>query len=207
MQDARAMPRSNMFIAGMLYWGKSSAPARIRNMSTSGALVEAPALPPAGTSVRVARGSLDAHGVVAWVGTGRCGIRFTSQVAVREWLTPPRNCRQPLVDQMVLAVKLGADLPSAGRQPPADHVAEASITLQLASDLREAAVLLDLLSADLAGDPALLRQHAPSLQNLDIAGQTLNAVIAALTSSPLDSAELEARLGSLRCSRASLIHK
>jgi hypothetical protein len=201
------MPRSNMFIAGVLYWGTSSVPAKIRNMSGSGALVEAAVLPPTGTPVRLARGSLSAQAVVAWVGTGRCGIRFTSQVAVGEWLTPPRNCRQPLVDQMVLAVKLGAGGPLAGRQPPADHCTEDSFPLQLASDLREAAVLLDVLSADLAANPELLRQHAPSLQNLDIAGQTLDAVIAALTSSPPDLGELEARLGSLRSSRASLIHK
>ena len=108
---------------------------------------------------------------------------------------------------MVLAVKLGAGGPLAGRQPPADHCTEGSFALQLASDLREAAVLLDVLSADLAGNPELLRQHAPSLQNLDIAGQTLRVVIAALTGNPSDMTELDARLGSLRASRASLIGK
>lgn len=199
------MPRSNMFIAGVLYWGESSAPARVRNMSRSGALLEAPVLPASGTAVRLARGSLSAQAVVAWVGTGRCGIRFTSQVVVRDWLAPPRNPRQPLVDEMVLAVKLGAGAPSAGGQQPAEHSTQSSS--QLAADLREAAILLDLLSADLSGNPDLLREHAPSLQNLDIAGQTLRVVIAALTGNPSDMTELDARLGSLRASRASLIGK
>lgn len=111
--DARASPRTNLFLAAALHAPRYSAPVRVRNMSATGALVEAAAVPDAGTEIRLVRGSLAIPGEVAWSAAGRCGLHFSSLVSVHEWMVPPANREQQRVDDAVRLFKAGAiPLPS-----------------------------------------------------------------------------------------------
>ena len=83
---AGSRPRSNIFVMATLYAAGGSTPVRVRNMSRSGALVEASALPPAGTGVRLCRGSVSVAGEVMWVDEHKAGLRFASPTAAADWL-------------------------------------------------------------------------------------------------------------------------
>src|SRR3569623_1927072 len=103
--DARSAARSNMFLAAVLKGSAFSVPVRIRNMSSTGALVEGAAMPDGGSSVRLIRGSLMIPADVVWSAAGRCGLRFGGAGSVREWLAPPSNREQNRVDNTVRVMK------------------------------------------------------------------------------------------------------
>jgi len=62
LQELRVESRSNIFVMATIYAPGGSTPVRVRNMSRTGALVEAPVLPAAGSRVRLSRGSLTVVG-------------------------------------------------------------------------------------------------------------------------------------------------
>jgi hypothetical protein len=170
-----------MYLAAGLYCDGRSSPVKIRNMSESGALIDSAGAPPVGSLVQLVRGTLIAHGLVAWSSGSRCGMRFSGRVDVAQWRAAPANAEQQRVDDVVRLVKAGAiPLPL-----PARADAEASLEIadggeQLAGDVRRISRLLDGLSEELAGDPLIVERHGPSLQHLDIAAQVLAAIEAIL---------------------------
>jgi len=98
--NGRLDGRSNIFVTATLYAAGGSTPVRIRNMSRSGALVEASALPPAGTGVRLCRGSISVAGEVIWVDARKAGLRFASPTAAADWLPGgKRGMGQQLADE------------------------------------------------------------------------------------------------------------
>src|SRR5689334_6559710 len=99
--EHRVESRSNIFVMATIYAAGSSTPVRVRNMSPSGALVEAAELPPAGTSIRLSRGSLEVIGDIMWVDEHRAGVRFAGPVRVGDWLPQgKRGSGQQLIDEM-----------------------------------------------------------------------------------------------------------
>lgn len=205
--EARAASRSNMFIAAVLSWADSSSAVKIRNMSPSGALVEAPVLPPSGTAVRLVRGSLAIDGTAIWLDEDRCGLRFQSLAVVREWMAPASHHEQARVDRTVALLKDGAvPFQDVRSQHPAQPRTSNGLTgAALAADLREVLELLSTLSAELAGDAHVVNRHARALQNFDVAGQTIEAVVEALTGQNPAASQDVNRQQSLRASRASAL--
>lgn len=173
--DARATPRTNLFLAAVLHGDGFSAPVKVRNMSPTGALVEAAAVPNVGAAVHLVRGSLTITGQIVWSWQGRCGVRFASLVSVREWLAPPANRDQQRVDDAVRLLKSGT-IPLA----PVTAAANSAGSRQFGDDLRNLARLLEALTDHLIGNEATLLAHGDELQDLDIAVQTLNAVASAI---------------------------
>ena len=71
----------------------------------------------------------------------------------------------------------------------------------LADDLKRVSRLLEMLGDALAGDPAIVTAHGVTLQNLDIALQTLTALAATVEGGdPGDAARSLLRLEELRLS-------
>lgn len=199
VSDARAMPRSNMYIVALLSWGEGSSEARIRNLSAAGALVEAVTIPPADSLISLVRGSLQAEGSVAWTGHGRCGIQFKSSVSVVEWMAPTRNSEQKRIDETVATLKAGAlPLREAQRHRSREMI---SISEQLASDLGEVSHLLEVLGAEMARDAIILGEYGGKLQTFDIAAQTLEVAAALLRNKFEPGSDAAARLQNLRASR------
>lgn len=205
--DARASPRSNFYLAAVLQKAGFSASVKVRNMSATGALIEASAVPEQGADVQLIRGRLAVPATVVWSTEGRCGLRFSSLVCVAEWLAPPGNADQQRVDETVRLLRLGA-VPLPQRSAPAAKAhCNAGQSIRLGEDLQRVSRLIASLGDDLAGDTDVLIRHSDKLQTLDIAIQTISAVADALAASNLDEAAL-ARLETLRsgCAEALAVN-
>jgi len=199
-----------MFIAATLYWDQHREPVKVRNMSLTGALVEAQIVPATGTEVHLVRGSFRAEGRVMWADKNRCGVHLAAQVNVRDWLAPPTNSEQQRVDQIVALVKAGAvPLPTGtftgkGERPelPASLTSD-----QLTHDLGLVSQLIEDLGDDLASEPETLMNHATKLQNLDIAMQMLAAICSELSADDGGDGSRMARIEDLRTSCDQALRK
>lgn len=192
--DARSGSRSSMFLAAVMRAGTEQAPVKVRNMSPYGAMVETPLMPRAGSTVELIRGALVARGTVIWSTAARCGLRFSSEVSVKDWLAAPTKVQQQRVDEFVALVKAGAT--DLGRDDIAPHQARSHD--QLVDDLGAVVRLMQDLEDDLASCDETLARHATKLQNLDIAMQMLRAVAGELSTGANDGPSSMARLKDLR---------
>ena len=177
--EARIAPRTNMFIAAMMHSASGACPVRVRNLSRSGAMIEAPVLPPQGAAIELVRHDLRVTGAIVWTAGGRCGVHLDSTVAVAEWMANSANRQQSRVDQMVAEIKGGLTGPAAPAPAPAPTPALLPAT-DICEDIERLRLLLDAMGDDLADSPETLMRHAASLQHLDIAGQMLDALKLAL---------------------------
>ena len=189
-----------MFIAAVLKGAAFSIPVRIRNMSSSGALIEGAAMPDGGSAIRLIRGPLMIPATVVWSAEGRCGLRFSSLVSVREWLAPPSNREQQRVDDTMRVIKAGAiPLPRTDAHDPTSPV-------ELELDLRNACRLLQTHCDDVLGDPQALARYGDRLQNLDIVMQTMTAV-ADMLAGDADEQSTASRLQNLRVSSRQALER
>lgn len=157
--DRRAKGRSNVYLTALLESGGETAPVRIRNLSDSGALIEAEILPSIGARVRITRGALHASGAVVWSGTGRAGVNFDGKVDVEAWIRRVGHAGQQQVDRMVAAIRGAKAMPSAMEEPEPPSLAALSISLDEICDrfalsdfpveLEEELLKLDVLAQSL----------------------------------------------------------
>ena len=169
--------RTHLFLVATLYAGNTSAAVRVRNLSPSGALVEAASLPPPGATVVLRRGLLEAAGRVAWSGQGRAGLSFDGSVMVSAWLPTKQGAGQAQADQVAFGMKQGSRSPASAPSVPA---APAAMTPQEAiADLVRLRAELDQLGDVLAQDMAVVAAH-PEIQLFDAAGQRLAKIVEAL---------------------------
>jgi hypothetical protein len=167
--EHRLEPRSNIFVAATLYASGGSTPVRIRNMSCNGALVEAAALPPSGTAMRLSRGPLSVAGEVRWVAGPKAGLHFSSGIAVADWLpNGNRGSGQQLIDELVHHSRLGAvPTKAASPEPPPAPV------FATAGELRGFQQMLERAGEELAGDASIAVCHMMALQLIDGVAQAL----------------------------------
>jgi hypothetical protein len=173
--EARREPRTNMFVMATIYADTGSAPVKVRNLSSSGALVEGGVLPPPGATFRLCRGSLNITGEVVWSRDGRAGLRFASGVSVADWL--PRGkatAPQQRVDDIVQYAK--ASLIPTSISPEDCPIFETNKLSSL--DMTRLRQAIESLAEDLANDPLIVERHASKLQTLDIAAQALRKLAA-----------------------------
>ncbi|HEX5237455.1 MAG TPA: PilZ domain-containing protein [Sphingomicrobium sp.] len=109
--DQRSQERSNVFLAATLLGGARPTAVRIRNISVSGALVEAPSLPSPGTAVRLVRGDLSARGMIAWVSASHGGLTFLGPIDVEAWVKRVGHSGQQRVDGVVAALRSSGPVP------------------------------------------------------------------------------------------------
>lgn len=178
VEDTRRAPRISIYLAATLFCDGVSSPVRIRNISTSGALLEGAVVPGEGTLVQLIRGQLIAHGLVAWSEGGRCGLKFSGKVDVERWRCISTNVEQERVDEVVRLVKAGAvplPVPQLGALNVATAVDPAGA---LSGDLRRVYHLLDKLGNALAAESEILMKHGETLQGIDISMQLVAALAA-----------------------------
>lgn len=175
--DLRADPRTSIYLAAALYTDGCSSPVKIRNLSATGALLEGAVIPRTGSLVQLVRGTLIAHGLVAWTTEKRCGLKFSGRVDVQSWRSAPTNVEQQRVDEVIKLVKAGAvplPVPPLGQTRQSDRAAADGP--DLVGDLRQISELLDKLGEELAADTDVVTRHGPALQNVDIAMQMIAAI-------------------------------
>jgi PilZ domain-containing protein len=165
--NGRLETRSNIFVMAALYAAGGSTPVRVRNMSRAGALIEGSALPPAGTGVRLCRGSVSAAGQVVWVDQRKAGLRFVSPTAPADWLPGgQRGMGQQLADEIAHRARLGA-LPN---RVAADDPAAAP---DVREELNRLQQLLHRAGEELASDERVAAAHMMTLQAVDAVAQRL----------------------------------
>jgi hypothetical protein len=190
-----------MFLAAVLRLADSSLPVKIRNMSSTGALVEGPTIPELDSAVHLIRGSLAVAAQVAWSEQGRCGLRFSSLVSIREWLAPPSNREQLRVDDAVRLVKAGAIPLHVGAQA---H--DSAWLTELGLDLRAVRRLLEGHCDDMMTSPEAMMRFGERLQNLDIVLQTI-AAVADMLVGDADERSTVSRLQNLRVSTRQALER
>lgn len=201
--EGRQAVRVNLFMAATLHASGVETAVKIRDLSATGAQIECTLMPDIGSAMTLARGRLSVQGHVTWCTERRCGLHFSTRISVPDWMANPVNGEQQRVDHVVALVKAGA-VPLAPRASvPARPVAAKADGV--GEDLRRVSQLLENLGDALANDPAIVTQHGTTLQNLDIAMQTLIALAESMQANPLAGAASVARLDELRTSCAQAL--
>ena len=170
--ELRIESRSNIFVMAALYSaGRSVTPVRVRNISTTGALIEAAVLPPRGTKVRLGRASLSATGELVWVENAKAGMRFDEPVTVTDWLPQGRRgFGQQFVDELFHQKRLGA--------AKGAFSGGSDGTASLADEILELRTCLERAAEELALDSVISSRHLTALQAIDSVGQALAKVAA-----------------------------
>lgn len=170
--DGRQQTRTHLFVAATLYADAGSTPITIRNMSQSGALIEAAVLPDVGERIRLSRGQLRANGWIAWRVERRAGVRLASAVHVPDWMSRQVSADQERVDALLSMVR------NDGPTAPA-IAARTTGQLSMEAELLQLRVELGELEAALLQDVVVIATH-PELQTLDISVQRIDRVLKAL---------------------------
>ncbi len=169
--DRRA-ERTHLFLVATLYVGGSGRAVRVRNLSATGALIEAAELPPVGSEVMLRRALLEAPGTVAWMESGRAGLRLSGPIDVSAWL--PTKERQSQVDCMAFNIKQG--IASATTAPIAVVSERTMSMINIAAELASLQEQLGRLGDALSRNRHLVAD-CPELQVLDLAGQRIGKIV------------------------------
>jgi hypothetical protein len=170
-------PRKNLFLSASVQSDRRSVAVRIRNLSETGALIEASALPDVGDQLRLHRCDIAIGCVAIWRSGNRCGVQFDARVPVDYWITGqigPANFRndQSSVDDAQRRLRDGeevADPPVSKTMP----VHGWTLNVRIADELGYVGRLLAAVGDRFADDPIMLHRHSMALQNFDAACQIL----------------------------------
>ena len=162
----RSEQRTNILILATFATAAMNGPARIRNLSPNGALIEADELPNVGERIRLRRGVLSVAGKVVRQEGKQVGILFDRSTAIEAWLSAG-NSKQREVDRVFQEAK--HRYPVADRQHLSEG-GEASGTDEK-KELLDMAERLDLLADALSGDAEVVGRYMLELQVLDAASQ------------------------------------
>ena len=157
--DNRSETRSNVFLAASLVVGAVAQPVRVRNLSTRGALLDGPSLPPPGARVRLVRGALSADGDISWHGNGQAGLRLSGEIDVAAWVKRVGHAGQQRVDEAISALRRQQAPPALPANPNAS--------------LAEMVAELDRICERLAASPNLTVEMGEDLVRLDAIARKL----------------------------------
>jgi hypothetical protein len=172
-------PRKNLMLAATIEAADVSAPVRIRNLSEGGAMIDGAALPEPGSTLLLTRLELSVQATAVWTHDGRCGLALANRIIVDDWIAgvrrtrPDGNLGQLRVDRIQAAVRSGAALPVDTATQPAPVVEAGALDRRIAGELAELKRVLDQVGETLSDDIDVLMRHEQTLQQFDIAMQTI----------------------------------
>jgi hypothetical protein len=182
--DNRVARRTNLFLSatvGSDRWPDTTV--RVRNVSTTGALIEGTSLPLAGEAVVLKRGEIHVPAMVMWADGIRRGVRFSHPVSTDIWSPskPATSAGQERVDAIQAAIRSGKVLelaPAPAVTAPASAPASEAGKLEdkLACELKAVQDLLESIGEQLICDMEVVQRHGASLQGIDRAHQVLGHV-------------------------------
>lgn len=167
--EGRQQARTHLFVAATLYAELGSIPIHIRNMSQSGALIEAPELPGVGDRVTLRRGKLHATGWIAWRAKRRAGVRLEATIHVADWMSRQVSVGQERVDALISIVRTNEKVE---RNSPVPANGPQSIE----AELKQLRVELADLERGLIGDVIMVATH-PEIQTIDISLQRIDRIL------------------------------
>jgi hypothetical protein len=177
-RSPRQEPRKNLFLTATLVTGGVNRAVRVRNLSATGALVEATGLSAIGGTASLQRGSLNVECVLVWQADGRGGLRFANPIDLAEWIPGARAGGQMQVDRAIAAARadLAAIVPPAVDDGGASDEIASRLMLRTAEELAFVSRRLEALGNDLTNDTHVVMRHGASLQELDISMQILGHI-------------------------------
>jgi hypothetical protein len=197
-------PRTNLFLAATIEAGALATAVRIRNLSTTGAMLDGPAFPRIGKTLTLRRSELDIGATVMWHTGSRCGIRFDGYVSVAEWvsgkrsgLTPIGHYEQARVDEAQTAIRAGLPIPPT-REAPRSAAPDVGLDQRLAEEMAYVKRLLETVGDELTDDPILMQRHSRTLQGFDLACQILGHLGAVMTATDRETAVEAITMGDLK---------
>jgi hypothetical protein len=193
--DARLAPRASLYLAAVLSCDGTHTSVKIRNISSSGALLEGAQIPEVGSSAKLTRGNLSAEGFVAWATERKCGLKFSAPIKVQQWRASTLNTEQARIDDIVRQLNAGI-APSSAADPNEDFVRLQNT--ELSDHLGVALALLEALSEVIAGDAEMVLRNGAELQKLDIAMQLIAAISLIMSGRSESVSDASARLSGLR---------
>jgi hypothetical protein len=173
-RDVRLHSRTHVFVLATLYSDAGSGAVHVRNMSSTGALIEGSDLPKSGTSIHLKRGSLRITGRIVWVDGRKAGLAFSSAVYVADWMSRQPSLHQQRVDDAVRTVKLGTALRLSTEIEPI-----VASQCSVRDELEKLKSELATLENGLIQDPMLVASH-PEIQSLDISLQRIDRILSEL---------------------------
>ena len=169
--EGRRCERTHLFLAASLCSGGAAHPVNVRNISTTGALIEGTIVPEVGEELLLKRGGLNATGRVAWKAGRKAGIAFSSTVYVADWMARQPKQHQARVDGIIHAIRSEP----AGR-PDETEEGEAGLAQSIEGELRSLKAILAELERDLISDVIIVATH-PEIQLLDVARQAVDRIL------------------------------
>ncbi|MDX3909678.1 MAG: PilZ domain-containing protein [Sphingobium sp.] len=170
--------RTNLLLSGTIEAPGIKAPVRIRNLSETGALLEGAALPAVGDPLVLRRLQMEMAARVVWSENGRCGISFDGTISVagwREgnWIAPVVSSDQARADSIQAAARAGTLAESDAEKQARDRVTRRALDRRIAAELVAIRDMLENMGSQLSEVPAVVEGHPTTLQNFDLACQTL----------------------------------
>lgn len=196
--------RSNLFLAASIEAAGTNVPVKIRNLSETGAMLEAPSFPAVGTVLILKRQELDIEARIVWIAPPRCGVAFEGRIKVSDWVTGKRSNTgfgQDVADEASPAAQAAAPPSAPVAALKREHQPALEIDERVAEELAYVRRIVDAIADELADEPIFLQRHARTLQSFDLAGQILGNLANVLKAEDRDAAikaigmeELRARL-------------
>jgi hypothetical protein len=199
--DARA-PRKNLFLAASIRSDSLSVSVRIRNLSETGGLIEAPALPDVGASLTLSRQEVEIGGIVVWRSANRCGIRFEGAISIDDWiagkcLSPQARSPQAQLDEIQRAIRSGTPVVEASSPMTAPNT-HPRLDQRIADEIDYVSRLLQAIGNGLTDDPIIMQRHAAALQSFDTACEILGHLRTVLKASDKSAAVDRITMSELR---------
>lgn len=173
-------PRTNLYLAASLLGVSNQVPVTVRNLSSTGALIEARKMLDNEDMVTLVRGSLRAVGSLVWRDGRRGGISFVHPIDLSAWVPGPSGRGQLRVDR-IIAESRTHEAVARTKPDVTPTLSQSNLMHRIGEELAFASRRLQALSGDLAEDPAVIFRYGAQLQDLEITTQVLGHLARLMT--------------------------
>jgi hypothetical protein len=171
-------PRSNAMLSAVLHYGDKRFDVFIRDVSSTGAMVEGKVLPPRDAELVLVRGDIQVGGLVIWQIGHRAGIKFDGRVLVADMMRRVTNTasHQARIDSIQRSLRMGgaegASLAMAAAQPVERRERARDLSVEFGYAVR----IVEALGDELTGDAYILSRYGTTLQKLDELAQLIKRI-------------------------------
>jgi hypothetical protein len=191
--------RTNVITGVTFASGARSLVVRLRDVSVCGMQLELPNPPKLGSEVTISKGKLRSNGVVVWLKSSRCGIKFNEDIDLDSWLDG-RLSRLEQEAKTQSNVKKRIEKISEDFYGEFDdrHSAQCAIRERCAQEMRYVARLVEDLGETFMKEPIILARHARKVQDFDLIKQLITQLSNLVDANDICEAAINIPLSSLR---------
>ena len=195
--------RKNVMLAATVVVGTMSIPARIRNMTDVGAMIDGEWCPRVGATITLRRLDKSVAAKVIWSDGGHCGLSFDRPIPVDDWVAGAGSTRgagagQSRVDLVQAAIRGGAIFSAETQAPAPKPAAAPPVEQAVAAELERVKRMLDTVSDQLTDDMDVLMRHELAMQNFDIAAQIVAELATVMAAEDREAAVGKVQMHELR---------